>query len=116
MNIHIVSSSFQTEQKHVMWALFRHNPPNYIFFIDRKNFLAEILFKEKQHINFLIRFRNGHGSAYSRNINQVIEEGKLSNFPTVVQRCFLWKTSEIAGERRSAISLTNQVNFGTPTF
>ena len=100
-----------------MWALFRHNPPNYIFFIDRKNFLAEILFKEKQHINVLMRFCNGHGSAYSRNIsNQGIEEGKLSNFSTVVQRCFSWKTSEIAGERRSAISLTNKINFGTPTF
>ena len=86
------------------------------FLLTGKIFLAEILFKEKQHINFLIRFRNGHGSAYSRNINQVIEEGKLSNFPTVVQRCFLCKTSEIAGERRSAISLTNKVNFGTPTF
>ena len=30
--------------------------------------------KEKKHINILIRFRNGHGSAYSRNIDQIIEE------------------------------------------
>ena len=32
------------------------NPPNYDFLTNRKNFPAEILVKEKQLINFLIRF------------------------------------------------------------
>ena len=49
-----------------------HNPPNCGFLLIGK-LPAEISVKEKIHINFLSDLRNGHGSAYSINFNQVID-------------------------------------------